>query len=411
MRVIIIADFAVRSGGAQRVAVESARALAEAGAGVVYLHAIEGADSALDHPMIERVCLGLPDIWTRGAAAAAINGVWNREAGRRMRDALARFRDAPDTIAHLHQWTRSFSPAILPALRASRLPLFVTAHDYFLACPNGVLFRFDRLEPCGLRPMSGACVATNCDTRSYPHKLVRVARQAATARQWPGWTLDVIHIADGARDRLAPLLPGGWRHHRIDNPIAARRGPPVDIAPDACFAYVGRLTEDKGAILAARAAAAIDADILFIGDGPARADIRSIHPRATIAGWVDTAEVERLLRARARALLAPSLWPETGPLTVLEAAALGVPAIVSNRCGASERVDPATGRVVEPSVEAFAAAMSAFRDIEAARAMGRAAHARFWANPATTDVHAGALLKLYAERLARPAAASASAAS
>ena len=407
MRVIIIADFAVRSGGAQRVAVESARALAEAGADVAYIHAIAGADAALEHPRIARMCLDLPDIWSRGAAAAAINGIWNREAGRRMAGALAPFRSAPDTIVHLHQWTRSFSPAILPALRASQLPTFVSAHDYFLACPNGVLFRFDTQEPCALAPMSLACATTSCDTRSYPHKLVRLARQAATGAQWPGWQLDVIHIADSARDRLAPMLPAGWRHHRIDNPIVATEAPPAEIAANAAFAYVGRLTADKGALLAAQAAALMGADILFVGDGPARDAILAIHPGATITGWVDAAEVEPLLRARARALLAPSLWPETGPMTVLEAAASGLPSIVSARCGASEQVDRATGRVAEPTLAGFAAAMKDFADIEAVRAMGRAAHERFWANPPTPKAHAAALLRIYAARLAADASESA----
>jgi len=401
MRVIVVADFATRSGGAQRVAVESARAMAEAGAQVVYLHAIAGADPALDYPGVERICLGLPDIWSRGAASAVLHGVWNREAARRMARALAPFAAARDTVVHLHQWTRALSPSILPVLRRAGLPTIVTAHDYFLACPNGVLFRFDTMRPCALKPMGTACLMANCDSKSYPHKLVRVARQAATARQWRGWAIDVVHISDQARDRLAPLLPANWRHRRIDNPIAAVRAPPSVIALGSAFAYVGRLTADKGALIAARAAAACKAEMLFIGDGPARAEIQSILPGAVVTGWVEASRVEAMLRERARALLAPSLWPETGPMTVLEAAAIGLPAIVSARCGASERVDASSGCVVEPTIEAVAAAMARLQDIDVARAMGGEAYARFWANPPTPEAHAKALLALYAEALAR----------
>ncbi len=401
MRVIIIADFAIRSGGSQRVAVESARALAEAGVEVVYLHAVAGADPLLDHPAIQRICIDLPDVWKRNALSAAVNGIWSRTAGSRVSAALAPYAGARDTVIHLHQWTRAFSPAILPALRVSRLPVAVTAHDYFLACPNGVLFRFDEMTPCALAPMSRACVKTNCDPRSYPHKLVRVARQAATTRQWPGWTLDVVHISDSARARLAPMLPEGWRHHRIDNPIAATRAPPVEIAPGAAFAFVGRLTEDKGAIVAAWAAAEVGANMIFIGEGPARDTIEAILPRAWISGWVGASEVEPLLRERARAVLAPSLWPETGPLTAQEAAAIGLPAIVSARCGAGEKVDAATGLVAEPTVEGFAAAMRTLMNDEAARAMGAAAYDHFWAAPPTPAAHAAALLYLYRDMAAR----------
>lgn len=396
MRVIILADFANASGGAPRVAVESARALAEAGASVTFLHAIAGADPALDHPAIERVCLDLVDIWSKPPVAAAIEGVWNREAAGRVAAALAPHAGARDTIAHLHQWTRSFSPSVFAALRDSGLPTIVTAHDYFLACPNGVLFRFDRKQPCALAPMSMACMTTNCDTRSYPHKLVRVARQLATDRRWSGWSLDVIHIADGARARLSPLLPATWRHHRVDNPIAIARAAPVEIAASAAFAFVGRLTEDKGALTAARAAASVGADILFIGDGPARAEITSILPRAEITGWVAPSEVSARLRSRARAVLAPSLWPETGPLTALEAAAIGLPSIVSDRCGAAERIASGTGIVAPPDVAGFGAAMERLMDDATARTMGAAAHARFWADPPTPAAHAAALLGVYA---------------
>ena len=399
MRVIVIADFAIPSGGAQRVAVESARALAESGARVTFLHAVAGSDPALDHPGIELICAGVPDVWSRDPLSAAINGVWSRQAADRARAALAPFIGARETVVHLHQWTRAFSPSIFGVLRESRLPTAITAHDYFLACPNGVLFRFDTHEPCELAPMSGRCMATNCDTRSYPHKLVRVARQAATNRQYGGWTVDVVHIADRARDRLAPLLPATWRHHRVDNPISVERAPPVEIGPDAAFAFVGRLTEDKGAIVAARAAAAAGARMIFIGDGPARADIAAILPDATITGWVAPAEVASRLRARARAVLAPSLWPETGPLTVPEAAAMGLPAIVSERCGAAGKVDATTGAVVAPTVEAIAAAMARLMDDDVVRAMGRAAHDRYWSNAPTPAAHATRLLALYGSML------------
>ena len=395
MRVIVIADFAVATGGAQRVAVESARALAEAGAQVTFIHAVAGTDPALDHPSIDKVCLDLPDIWSRGALSAAVNGVWNRKAAKRMAAALAPYARVRDTVAHLHQWTRAFSPSILAPLRASGLPLAVTAHDYFLACPNGVLYRFDKSEPCALKPMGAACLVANCDTRSYPHKLVRVARQYAAMSQRRGGRVDVIHIADGARDRLAPMLPAAWRHHRVDNPIAVARGPAAVIANDAVFATVGRLTDDKGALVAADAAARAGAKMLFIGEGPAREEILRLHPSAEITGWVAPGEVETLLRTRVRAVLAPSLWPETGPLTVLEAAAMGIPAIASSRCGASEHLGAGSGRVANPDPASFALAMRDLSDNETARTMGKAAYERFWAKPRDPAAHAAGLLDVY----------------
>ncbi len=399
MHAIIVADFAELTGGAQRVAVESARALAEAGARVTYIHATETVNSLLVHPAIETVCMHQPDVWTLGAARGGAAGIWNTAAARKLRAVVAPFAGASETIIHLHQWTRAFSPAIFPVLMQARLPLFITAHDYFLACPNGVLFRFDRTAPCELPPMSLACVGANCDPRSYLHKAVRVLRTAATRQSFGTSDVNIIYVSDRGRDTLVPLLPKNWRHDRVDNPISIARTPPIDAAMSGrSLAFIGRLTPEKGALVAARAAAVANAPILFVGDGPAAADIKAACPHAEITGWLAPAAVETLLRTRVRAVVAPSLWMETGPMTVYEAQAFGLATIASDRCGAAERVKAQTGFVVAPTVAALAEAFTRLKDDRLAQDMGRAAYQTYWADPPTPAAHARRLLALYALR-------------
>lgn len=401
MHAIIVADFAELTGGAQRVAVESARALAEAGARVTYIHATETVDPLLAHPAIETVCLHQPDVWTLGAARGAAAGIWNTAAAHKMRAVLAPFAGASETIIHLHQWTRAFSPAIFPVLTQARLPLFITAHDYFLACPNGVLFRFDHTAPCELQPMSLSCIGANCDPKSYLHKAVRVLRTAATRQSFGTSDVNMIHVSDRGRDTLAPLLPTNWRHDRIDNPISIAKAPPIDATMSGRgFAFIGRLTPEKGALLAAHAAAAADVPILFVGDGPAAAAVRAACPHAEITGWLAPATVETLLRTRVRAVVAPSLWMETGPMTVYEAQAFGLATIASDRCGAAERVTAQTGFVVAPETQALAGAFIRLMDDRMAEDMGRAAYQAYWADPPTPAAHARRLLALYAQRCA-----------
>ncbi len=396
MHAIIIADFADFSGGAQRVAVESARALAELGMRVTYIHAIQGAVARLEHPSIERICLGLEDVWTLGVVNAIAAGVWNERAAKALRNTLAPHAGTTDTVLHLHQWTRALSPSIFPVLRQANLPLFVTAHDYFIACPNGVLFRFDLEAPCRLDPMSLRCIAANCDTKSYLHKAVRVVRTAATRQATRGAEVNLIHVSDRERDILVPLVPLSWRHYRVDNPVSIAKAQPIENMAGRSFAFIGRLTSEKGAILVARAAAQTGAPILFIGDGPANAEIRAICPHAEMTGWLPAAAVEALLRSRVRAVVAPSLWPETGPLSVYEASAVGLASIVSNRCGASERIGTASGIVIEPNLAEIVRAFERLRDDEAASRMGRAAYQRYWGNPPTPAAHARRLLEIYA---------------
>jgi glycosyltransferase involved in cell wall biosynthesis len=286
------------------------------------------------------------------------------------------------------------------------MPLAVTAHDYFLSCPNGVYYRFEQEAPCALDPLSWRCLAANCDPRSYAHKAVRVARGFATERAMARRPFDVVHVSDRGRDTLMGFLPARLRHHRIDNPIPFAKGPIAIVKPSARFTFIGRLTKEKGAVLAASAAAAADAPILFIGDGPAEAEIRATNPKAEIAGWRSRAEIDTMLRGEIRAVVAPSLWYETGPLTVYEAAAAGVASIASDRCGAAERVKHAvTGFVVEPRVETLAAAMRRLMEGGAAQRFGMQAYGRYWDDPPTPAAHAKKLIALYAEMLARQAGA------
>ncbi|MGY2048138.1 glycosyltransferase [Methylobacterium sp. JK268] len=403
MHVAILTNFCLPRGGGEKVAIESARGLAEAGVAVSLIHGADGpADPLLDHPAIRRVGLGLADVWDEPAWRGARDGIWNRAAGRRLAAALADLR--PDCV-HLHNWSRSLSPSVLAALARSRLPVAVTLHDYFLVCPNGVYYRFDRAEACTLDPLSAACLAAPCDPQSRAHKAVRVLRQAATRLALRGFRdrpLDLVHVCESSRARLAPLLPAGtFHHHRIDNPVRVERRDPADPARGDAVAFVGRFTREKGADLVAAAARAAGMPALFVGDGPLAADLAGM-PGVEVVGWREPAEVEALLRARARAVVAPSRWLETGPLTVYEALACGIPAVASSRAGAAERIlSGETGFVTRPEAGLLARVFHDLQDDALVRRMGRAAHARYWAAPTTLAAHATAASRLYAALIER----------
>ncbi len=235
MNVAIIADHAAATGGAPAVAIRSALALAEAGARVTYLSGLgTPADPRLADGAVRHLGLGLTDVWDRPALAGAASGIWSRETSRRLRDVVAGL--PPDNVLHLHQWTRAFSPSIFPVLLASGHPLVVTLHDYFVACPNGVYYRFDREEPCRLRPLSLSCLAVPCDPRSSAHKAVRVLRSAATAAAIRGRAFDIVHVSDRSARTMAPFLPAALRQHRIDNPGEIERAPAVAIGDGSAIA-------------------------------------------------------------------------------------------------------------------------------------------------------------------------------
>ena len=164
--------------------------------------------------------------------------------------------------------------------------------------------------------------------------------------------------------------------------------------------YCGRLTEEKGADLVARAARHLGMRSLFIGDGPLRETIREIDPDAEITGWLDKSAVRDRLAQDALAIVAPSRWPETGPLVIAEAMSCGVPVIVSERAGAAGRVEHGkNGFVVAPDVEAISRAITALQAPQDAAAVAEAAYRSFWAAPPSLQTHAGKLTEIYSAAL------------
>jgi len=406
MRVIIVADYAVAEGGAPQVAIASALGLARAGHEVVY---VQGVGDEVDAKLaadaqIKRVALGGEDIWKKNALRAAQDGIWNRAHRERLAAILDDNR-GPDTIVHVHQWTKYFSASLFATLAQSRLPLVVSLHDYFLVCPTGLKFRFDLSQPCQLAPLSLACLVAPCDPRSSLHKAVRVARTVSAQRALRHTNFTAAHVSQMSAKTIGAYLPANARQVVLENPVEVEDLGPRRGVGLRKIAYCGRLTNEKGAGLVAQAAKLLGAPSLFIGDGPLRERILEIDPQAEITGWLPKSEAKAKIAAEALALAAPSLWPETGPLVVAEAMAHGVPVVVSARAGAAERIEHGrNGYVVDPTPEGVAQALSDLQAPEKAAAVGAAAYHSYWANPPSIAAHVRRLVEVYAAELERSAA-------
>ena len=288
MRVIIIADYAISEGGAPQVAIASAIGLAELGHKVTYIQGVgDAGDAALDaHSDIRRISLGGQDIWSKNLLAAAKDGIWNSDHKARLASILAGF-DATDTVVHVHQWTKFFSPSVFSIILKSGLPLVISLHDYFLSCPTGLMYRFDKKEPCEARPLSLACLTAPCDPRTSLHKAIRVMRSVATDKALGNGSFTAIHVSEIGRRTIGHFLPAEARQFVLENPIECEDRGAREVGDTRKIVYCGRLTEEKGADLVASAARHLGIPSLFIGDGPLRERIREIDPDAEITGWLD----------------------------------------------------------------------------------------------------------------------------
>ena len=395
--VLIVSDFGHVEGGGGKVAIDEAVLLARRGVRVLFLAAVGPIDKRLHEACVEVLCLDqhrLLDVASNPGVALQV--LWNRAAYRSTMQLLARL-DPKTTVVHLHGYTKALSTSPIAAARKMGFHAICTLHDFFSACPNGAFFDYTLNTPCNRVAMSVACITARCDKRHGSHKIFRVARTTVQglAGHFPSAIKDYIVLSQRSADLLRRYLPEAARLHRLHNPIAVARRPAVSIENNLAVICVGRLDKEKGVMLLANAAAAVGMNIVFVGDGPLRAELES-YENVKITGWLGTSEVVEWLD-RGRCLIFPSLWYETYGLVVDEAAARGVPAIVSDVTAAAERVtDGLTGWHFQSGNSAsLQDRLKIILDDTLTAAAGRAAYERFWGEFPTPEFHAGALLNIY----------------
>ena len=406
LTVVICFDHAAITGGQAKVAFDSAVGLKRQGHRPIVFAAVGPVSPQLADNDIETVCLDQKDlVGNPSKLAAAVQGIWNVAAAKALGALLATL-PRERTIVHVHGWAKALSPSIAGPIARSGLPAIYTIHEYFQFCPNGGFYNYQDHHVCGLTPLSAACWATNCDSRSYSRKIWRNIRLTAAKHiaHLPDVFSDYITISDFQQAIVAPLVPTRAHLHRVDNPVSVPDlGPKAEPAAGDII-FVGRLSPEKGAYVFAEAARKAGLRPTYIGDGPIADEIAARYPEARMLGWTDAAGVQAAMRA-ARALVFPSLWYEGQPLTVLEAKGLGVPVVVSDACAGREEVeDGVTGlwfKSADP--DDLARALVEFRDDARVAAMSNAAHAAYWRDPPTLDRHVARITGIYAGLLARAA--------
>ena len=397
LTVVLVLDHASITGGQSRVAFDSAIGLKRRGHQPILFTAAGPVAPDLIAAGIRTLCLGQADlVGNPSVAAAALQGLWNGAAARALGELLATLpRDS--TIVHVHGWAKALSPSIAAPIAASGLPAIYTLHEYSLMCPNGGLFNYRTESPCRLKPMSAACWATDCDSRSYGRKLWRAARHLVLERvaSMPACFPDIVAISRFQIAAVGAHLPAGARVHLVSNPIGVAPRGHKPTGPVGPLTFVGRISPEKGPLLFAEAARRAGVEALFVGDGPLLGELRRRYPEVRTVGWQSPDAVQRYLR-EAGALVFPSIWYEGQPLTVLEAQALGTPVIVSDGCAGRESVeDGVTGLWFRSNdAENLADALRRFATVDA-ESMSRAAYDAYWAAPATLDRHVDAIEAIY----------------
>lgn len=377
-RVVVLHDYSQALGGASYLVQVLIRELRSAGLPVTFFTGDDAANFVRND--VEIVALGAKPLLERSRLGALTQGFHFPKAAERLR-AWISANDTPRTIYHVNGWSKILTPAIFGPLRAVSQRVVMHGHDYFNGCPNGGYFNFQTGRDCSLVPLSAACVAAQCDKSGYSQKLWRAARETSRRVQAGGV---------GAAARLLMIHPGqeqgflraGWdgaRLHAVTNPVEPPVTSRVPAESNAGVLFIGRISAEKGADLAAAACAQAGVPITFVGDGDQMDKVRAINPQARMLGRLDRDGVAAAL-AKARIAVMPSRWSEPFGLVALEAVGSGVPVIVSERAliGPDIAAHGFGLSLDTDDVSAFARAIGQLsRDDIAIAAMSKAGHARY----------------------------------
>jgi len=402
--VIIINDSPVVNGGTAMVALTEARHLKAYGYDVKLFTAGKKIPNSSANNMFQHITTDQLDVYSEpNKFISFFRGIWNFSAAKKLNTIIDECNNT-DIIIHLYGWTKALTSSVIRAARKKNITVVCSLLDYFVACPNGGFFNFRKNTVCRLRPLSFKCITSNCDSKSYARKLWRIVRHLIQ-NYMGGIPGDINHYIGCSKLSaliLKPFLPVSSTIHFVKNPIIVEKSKPIDVSQNKHYIFVGRLSPEKGPLLFAEAAFRIGVKAIFVGDGDCRSEIEARYPNFLVTGWIGSQEVIRHVRS-ARAIVFPSVWTEPQGLVVLEAASLGVPAIVPNLAATTEIVDDKITGLWFKSGDIYdlSQKISSLEDGSYLAKLGLNAYRNYWLNPSSPESYVSHLNDLYRSILSK----------
>lgn len=339
MTIVIINDFAHVNGGASQVAIENALSLYKLGHQVIFFTAVTPIDKRLQSSGVKIICTQQPEcLHYENKLWGAVTGVWNRKAYRLLTQLLQKL-DPHKTIVHVHIWIKALSASVFKAIAENHFRMVITAHDYFLACPNGGFYNYHKQQICKYHALSLRCIFTNCDKRNFAQKLYRVLRQYIQTQMIAGNQLNLVFVSHFSEEILRHQIRCPYRGKIIYNPIQPIARMESNNCRKEYYVYLGRLSPEKGADLFCEAIYRLGLKGILIGDGEAGEVLKSKYknyPNLFFAGWLAHDDMEKFFQ-KCKALIVPSRLYETAVLTIPEVQTnYDIPVIVGDQCAGRE---------------------------------------------------------------------------
>jgi glycosyltransferase involved in cell wall biosynthesis len=416
LKILILSDYGYVEGGTGKVAISSAIKLAEIGHEVVFFSAVGPVSEDLLKSKVKNViCIGQKDIlFNPNKIDAILSGTYNWRAINGLKKLFKEW--VPD-VAHIHGITKALSWAAINIIYKQKIPIVFTLHDYGLLCPNLGAHNFKTDKSCDFyKPgCEIKCLMTNCDKRSYLHKLWRWIRFYFSMhilkanKKISGY----VAVSSFMENFFKEYIPRGRHTKVIYSPVDMTyfgggynldekyKGIPT-------FLFLGRLSYEKGLDLALEAINGLNARLLIVGDGALKEycieKARGIGTlngidKVEFLGWQKEEQIVYEMN-RCWAILLPSRVKESGGLVILEAAKYSLPAIVSESGAFTGFVnDKKDGYYFKPCtlISLMKSMYKVISDPQRTKIMGENARKKFLDISVSVEKHTTELEKFYYE--------------
>lgn len=395
--IIIVADYSYIEGGAAKVAIQTAKALSKIEGLTVYFFAGSGVpcDELVNSQVIVK-SLGMYDLLKNpNRFDAIIKGIYNYKAGQELKNLILNLK-IEETVVHIHTWTKVLSSSVFKVCNDLGVKTFLTAHDYFLACPNGACYNFQTKRICGLRPLSIKCILCNCDARNFFHKLWRCVRQYKQNTVISNFTeLNYITISKFQQKQLLGRTNFMKKVLLVENLVDSSSLFKVDCKNNNIYLFIGRICKEKGIDLYCDTITKSGANGVVIGDGPLLNEMKNRYPNILFLGWQDKYAIDYWIK-KTRALLFVSAIYECSPLTVPEVMVHGIPCIVTEgNAGTDNIIDGVNGMIVSRNTDSLIAAIKRFNSDSFVEELSDNAYNFFDTKLCVEQIYADKLIRVY----------------
>ena len=354
VRILLANKFYSSRGGAESVVLQTHRLLEEAGHEVIPFAMHQPADIATTAGQWDRFFVPTREYFEgplHRRALDSLSAIYSFEARRKLRALL---RAARPDVAHLHNIYHQLTLSIVDELRAARIPIVMTLHDYKPACPNYQLLTHDGVcqrcvggaywnavrHRCLKGSVAGSAIAA---AEAYLNRIRHQYRKIDLFLSPSAFLRDVMVRAGLPSERIHVL--------RNSVPIIDHDGAPH--TEGARFVYLGRLSDEKGIddLLFASARLTTRAEVVLLGRGPSEEKLRARVEREQLpvvfGGFLGGEELKQQILSATAGVL-PSRWYENCPMSILEAGALAVPTVASDIGGIPELISSRVDGILVP---------------------------------------------------------------